>query len=83
MKVDGKEFKEGDWITIDGTTGEVFEGQVETIAPEMSTELTDFLSWADDIRLADQREGLSQKGFLVRTNADQPADAKTRTRTRR
>ena len=76
MKVDGKEFKEGDWITIDGTTGEVFEGQVETIPPEMSSELTDFLSWADDIRLADQREGLSQKGFLVRTNADQPADAK-------
>ncbi|MDC7226693.1 MAG: pyruvate, phosphate dikinase [Spirochaetales bacterium] len=75
MKVDGKEFKEGDWITIDGTTGEVFEGQVETIAPEMSEELTDFLSWADDIRLADEREGLEQKGFLVRTNADQPEDA--------
>ena len=76
MKVDGKEYKEGDWITIDGTTGEVFEGQVDTIAPEMSTELTDFLSWADKIRLADEREGLTQKGFLVRTNADQPADAK-------
>ena len=76
MKVDGKEYKEGDWITIDGTTGEVFEGQVETIPPEMSSELTDFLSWADDIRLADEREGLTQKGFLVRTNADQPADAK-------
>jgi pyruvate,orthophosphate dikinase len=76
MKVGGKEFNEGDWITIDGTTGEVFEGQVETIAPEMSTELTDYLSWADAIRLADERDGLAQKGFLVRTNADLPEDAK-------
>ena len=76
MKVQGKEFKEGEWITIDGTTGEVFKGQVETIPPEMSDELTDFLAWADDIRLADERKGLAQKGFLVRTNADQPEDAK-------
>ena len=76
MKVGKKTFKEGDWITIDGTTGEVFKGQVETIPPEMSKELTDFLSWADRIRLADEREGLDQKGFLVRTNADQPEDAK-------
>jgi len=76
MKVGGKEYSEGDWITIDGTTGEVFEGQVDTIAPEMSTELTDFLSWADAIRLADERDGLEQKGFLVRTNADLPEDAK-------
>ncbi len=76
MKVGGKEYREGDWITIDGTTGEVFAGQVETIAPEMSGELVDFLSWADNIRLADERDGLEQKGFLVRTNADQPEDAK-------
>jgi pyruvate,orthophosphate dikinase len=75
MKVAGKEFKEGDWITIDGSTGEVFEGNAETIAPEMSQELIDFLSWADEIRLADKREGLDQKGFLVRTNADLPKDA--------
>ena len=76
MKVKGKEFNEGDWITIDGSTGEVFEGQVETIAPEMSAELNDFLGWADDIRLASERKGLAQKGFLVRTNADQPEDAR-------
>lgn len=76
MKVGGKEYKEGDWITIDGSTGEVFAGQVDTIAPKMSDELTDFLSWADTIRLSDEREGLAQKGFLVRTNADQPEDAK-------
>ncbi len=76
MKVDGKVFNEGDWITIDGSTGEVFAGQVETIAPEMSTELVDFLGWADEIRLSAERAGLSQKGFLVRTNADQPEDAK-------
>ncbi|MDC7125911.1 MAG: pyruvate, phosphate dikinase, partial [Spirochaetales bacterium] len=76
MKVGNKEFNEGDWITIDGTTGEVYEGEVRTIPPEMSTELTDFLKWADDIRLSDKREGLAQQGFLVRTNADQPEDAK-------
>ncbi len=76
MKVGGKTFKEGAWITIDGSTGEVFEGQVETMAPKMSKELNDFLGWADTIRLNAKREGLAQKGFLVRTNADQPADAK-------
>ena len=76
MKVGGKSFKEGAWVTIDGSTGEVFEGQVETKAPKMSKELNDFLGWADTIRLNAKREGLAQKGFLVRTNADQPADAK-------
>ncbi len=76
MKVGGKTFKEGSWVTIDGSTGEVFEGQVETKAPKMSKELNDFLGWADAIRLNAKRDGLAQKGFLVRTNADQPADAK-------
>ena len=76
MKVAGKTFKEGAWITIDGSTGEVFEGEAITIAPKMSKELVTILSWADKIRLGSKREGIKAKGFLVRTNADQPNDAK-------
>ncbi len=75
MKVAGRTYNEGDWITIDGSTGEVFEGKADTIAPQLSGELETFLGWADEIRLASQRKGLSQKGFLVRTNADTPKDA--------
>ena len=76
MKVAGKSFKEGAWITIDGSTGEVFEGEAVTIAPKMSKELSTILGWADDVRLKVKRDGIKARGFLVRTNADQPADAK-------
>ena len=55
---------EGQIITIDGSTGTVLLGQVPTVAPELFPKLTEFLSWADDIR----RMG-------VRTNADTPQDA--------
>ena len=55
---------EGQMITIDGSTGTVLLGQVPTVAPELFPKLTEFLSWADDIR----RMG-------VRTNADTPEDA--------
>ena len=75
MKVAGKSFSEGDWITIDGSTGEVFEGKADTIAPKISNELETFLGWADEIRHAAERKGLSERGFRVRTNADTPADA--------
>ncbi|MBI9103096.1 MAG: pyruvate, phosphate dikinase [Spirochaetales bacterium] len=76
MKVDGKTFKEFDWITIDGSTGEVFEGEALTIAPKMSKELVTVLEWADKVRLGAKREGIKGKGFLIRTNADLPQDAK-------
>ena len=72
----GKAYKEGAWITIDGSTGEVFEGEAATIAPKMSKELSTLLGWADKVRLSVKREGIKGKGFLVRTNADQPQDAK-------
>ncbi len=74
-KVQGKTFKEGAWLTIDGTTGEVFEGEMKLIKTKISGELETFLSWADDIRHKAVRKELKQKGFLVRTNADQPKDA--------
>ena len=75
VKVLGKVIKEGDWLTIDGTTGEVFNGEVPLVDVTFDERLTKFLSWADEIRLSAERKGLP-KGFLVRTNADQPADAK-------
>ncbi len=67
-------FKEGDWITIDGSTGEVFAGELPLVSPKISKDLETFLSWCDEIRAASVRG--SVKGFDVRTNADQPVDAK-------
>ncbi len=76
MKVGNKKYKEGDLITIDGTTGEVFEGEVDLINPVITKDLATFLGWADEIRHKAVRDGIKGKGFFVRTNADQPADAK-------
>jgi len=56
--------KEGDWITIDGNTGNVYVGKVPTIEPELIPELETLLKWADEVR----RLG-------VRANADVPDDA--------
>ena len=56
--------KEGDWVTIDGNTGNVYIGKVPTIEPELIPELEMLLKWADEIR----RLG-------VRANADVPDDA--------
>jgi len=74
--VDGKKYKEGEWLTIDGSTGEVFEGEVKLVQAKVSGELAQFLAWADEIRLAAVRSGIKEKGFRVRTNADLPRDAK-------
>lgn len=82
MKVNGRVIKEGDWVSLDGTTGEVFEGKMptepseilrvlldKTLAPEKSQIYQDYaslLSWADDFR----RLG-------IWTNADQPNQVET------
>ena len=76
LAVDGKSVKEGDYMTIDGTTGEVFIGELALSQPKIAGELTTFLKWADKVRLGAVRQGLKQKGFNIRTNADTPADAK-------
>ncbi len=60
----GVTVKEGDWITIDGFTGNVYVGIVPTIKPELPPEFHELLSWADEFR----RLG-------VRANADVPEDA--------
>jgi len=64
MRVDDLVIKEGDWISIDGSTGEVMLGQVPTIEPQLSGHFGRLMEWADEIR----RLG-------VRTNADTPKDA--------
>jgi pyruvate,orthophosphate dikinase len=65
MTVGGKTYKEGDWISIDGTTGEVFAGQVPTVVPDLKDPyLTKLLSWADSFRR-----------LQVWANADYPRDA--------
>ncbi|MFY9139225.1 MAG: pyruvate, phosphate dikinase, partial [Thermacetogeniaceae bacterium] len=64
MTVGDLEVKEGDVITIDGSTGQVIFGEVPLVSPEMTEELRLLLAWSDEIR---------KLGVL--TNADTPADA--------
>lgn len=64
--VNGKTVKEGDWISIDGTTGRVMLGKVETVEPELTGYFGKIMEWADEVR-----------SLRVRTNADTPHDAKT------
>jgi pyruvate,orthophosphate dikinase len=66
MNVGGKTIKEGDWISLNGSTGRVYEGKMASIRPDLATnkEYTQLMKWADKIR----RLG-------VRTNADRPQDA--------
>lgn len=65
MKVGDIEIREGEWISIDGTTGEVFEGQLESVIPDINDPwLSKLMEWADGFR----RLG-------VRANADYPEDA--------
>ena len=65
IKVDGRTFGVKDVISLDGTTGEVMFGEVETQEPKLSGDFSKLMKWADDVRKLD-----------VRTNADSPADAK-------
>ncbi len=74
--IQGKKYKEGVWLTIDGTTGEVFEGQVALVKPKIAGDFRTLLEWADEVRLSAVRDGIKEKGFRVRTNADLPRDAK-------
>jgi pyruvate, orthophosphate dikinase len=72
--VQGKTYREGDYISIDGSDGSVYVGAIELVAPELSGNLHSLLSWADEIASTAKREGVAD-GFKVRANADQPADA--------
>jgi pyruvate,orthophosphate dikinase len=74
VNIGGKSFKEGDWITIDGSSGLVYEGKLPLVVPEISDDMKTFLGWCDDVRASSVRGSI--KGFEIRTNADQPDDAK-------
>jgi len=74
VEIGAKTFNEGDWITIDGTCGEVYEGKLPLVAPKISKDVNTFLKWCDEVRASSVRGRV--KGFAVRTNADQPEDAK-------
>ena len=64
--------REGDWLTIDGTTGDVFKGQLPLVEPKIFSEMQTFLDWCDSVRKESRRGDVA--GFEVRTNADQPVD---------
>ncbi|MCS6992549.1 MAG: pyruvate, phosphate dikinase [Anaerolineales bacterium] len=74
--------KEGDWISVDGTTGEVFIGKIPTTSPslEEQTELMTLLTWADEIcarpEIRTLPDGRKSRGLQVWTNADYPKDAR-------
>ena len=74
--------KEGDYISLDGTTGEVITGQIETVTPkfEEQTELIEFLEWADEISAVKEirtaPEGWPTRGLMVWANAEYPEDAR-------
>ena len=64
FSVNGRSIGEGEWITVDGSSGKVFAGQAALIAPELSGNFNRVMGWADRIMQ-----------LRVRVNADTPADA--------
>jgi pyruvate,orthophosphate dikinase len=65
FSVDGAVVTKGEWITVDGSTGRVFLGQVPTVQPTLGPEFHELMAWADKFRR-----------LRVRANADTPRDAK-------
>ena len=61
-----KKYKEGDWISLDGSKGNIYGEKLPTVEPEVTGDFALFMSWADEIRT-----------LKVRTNADSPKDALT------
>ena len=77
--VNGKSYKKGAFLTIDGATGKVYEGQVAVKPAAISGDLEKFLGWADEVRAASVRttaSGKTVKGFNVLANGDTPQNAK-------
>jgi pyruvate,orthophosphate dikinase len=82
LEANGVVVKEGEWISLDGSTGEAFLGKIDMTAPslEEQTDLMTLLSWADDIcaqpGIRDTPEGWPTTGLQVWANADYPKDAR-------
>ncbi len=72
MRVNDTQIQEGDWISVDGTNGDVFVGNLPTVVPKLEEqhELLRLLSWADELA-----QGENGRGLQVWANADYPADA--------
>ena len=64
LTIGDKVFKEGDWMSLDGSTGNVYGERIETKEAEISGDFKEFMSWADEMRK-----------LQIRTNADTPRDA--------
>ncbi len=67
--VNGDVYKEGDYISLDGSTGKVYSGEISTVEPSLSGHFAEIMKWADEIRR-----------LKIRTNADTPDDAETAVR---
>ena len=65
LTVDGKEYHEGDWISLNGSKGNIIEGKVATVQPELSGEFAEIMELSN-----------KYSTMKVRTNADSPKDAK-------
>jgi len=64
FSVDGRAVSEGEWLTLDGSTGRVIAGKTPLVEPKLGDDYQQLMSWADDVRR-----------LRVRTNADTPHDA--------
>ncbi|MDR1867774.1 MAG: pyruvate, phosphate dikinase [Treponema sp.] len=75
--IGNKIFNEGDWLSIDGTSGAVYEGKLPLVDPDITInqDIQTFLKWCDGVRASSIRGRL--RGFEVRANADLPKDART------
>jgi len=65
-EISGQLFREGDYITLNGSTGEIIAGQLALVTPKISEDFEDFMAWIDE-----------RKCVGVRTNADTPKDSQT------
>ena len=78
ITVKGKDYKKGEFLTIDGGAGKVYEGQVAVKPAAISGDLEEFLNWADEVRNNSTRttpSGKTVKGFDVLANGDTPQNA--------
>ncbi len=65
FEVGGKRYNEGDWISLDGSTGKIYGEKIKTVDATVSGDFAELMAWADEFR-----------SLKVRTNADTPRDAK-------
>lgn len=65
FELGGRTFTEGDWISLDGSTGKIYEGSIKTVPASISGDFETIMTWADQ-----------ERRLQIRTNADTPDDAK-------